>query len=235
MLKSTDLIGKVLSPALRLWLRSQVESVAELNLAIQGKDRQILTGYIPSVSLNSSRAVYQGLHLGEVELLGENIRINIGQILKGKPLQLLEPIQVTGQVRLAQTDLQASLSSSLLASAFRDLLEMVLQESGVESASQHLENSKINWHGIILQSEGFILKGMRSDSSGQVVPVAIQASLKLIDGQTLGIIPVQMEGFSEFAQDLQEFAVDLGKDVTIEEFSLVESQLFCCGRLTIYN
>jgi hypothetical protein len=235
MLKSTDLIGKVLSPALRLWLRSQVESVAELNLAIQGKDRQILTGYIPSVSLNSSRAVYQGLHLGEVELLGENIRINIGQILKGKPLQLLEPIQVTGQVRLAQTDLQASLSSSLLASAFRDLLEMVLQESGVESASQHLENSKINWHGVILQSESFTLKGMRSDSSGQVVPVAIQASLKLIDGQTLGIIPVQMEGFSEFAQDLQEFAVDLGKDVTIEEFSLVESQLFCCGRLTIYN
>jgi hypothetical protein len=44
-----------------------------------------------------------------------------------------------------------------------------------------------------------------------------------------------MEGFSEFAQDLQEFAVDLGKDVTIEEFSLVESQLLCCGRLTIYN
>ena len=110
MLKSTDLISKVLSPALRLWLRSQVESVAELNFSIQGKDRQILTGYIPSISLNSSRAVYQGLHLGEVELLGENIRINIGQVLKGKPLQLLEPIQVTGQVRLDQADLEASLS-----------------------------------------------------------------------------------------------------------------------------
>jgi hypothetical protein len=112
---------------------------------------------------------------------------------------------------------------------------MVLQESGVESASQHLENSEINWYGIALQSESFILKGMRSNSSEKAIPVAIKASLKLIDGQTLGIKPVQMEGFSEVIQDLREFAVDLGNDVTIEEFSLVESQLLCCGRLTIYN
>ena len=234
MLKSTGLISKVLSPALRLWLRSQVESVAELNFSIQGKDRQILTGYIPSVSLNSSRAVYQGLHLGEVEVIGENIRINIGQILKGKPLQLLEPIQVTGQVRLAQADLQASLSSSLLASAFKDLLELILQESSI-AASHNLEHWEFNWHGIILQPESFILQGIRSDRSGQTIPIAIQANLKLIDGQTLGIEPIQVEGFSDGSQEWREFSVDLGKDVTIKEFSLVESQLFCCGRLTIYN
>lgn len=235
MLKSTDLIGKVLSPALRLWLRSQVQSAAELSFSIQGKDRQILTGYIPSVSLNSSRAVYQGLHLGEVQLLGENIRINIGQILKGKPLQLLEPIQVTGQVYLAEADLQASLSSSLLASALRDLLEVILQENGVESANQHLENSQINWQEIVLQPTDFTLKGMRSDSSGQLIPVVIQAELELVDGQTLGINPVQIVGFSEFIRDCRKFSVDLGKDVTIEEFSLAKNQLFCCGRLTIYN
>ena len=234
MLKSTDLISKVLSPALRLWLRSQVESVAELNFSIQGKDRQILTGYIPSISLNSSRAVYQGLHLGEVELLGENIRINIGQVLKGKPLQLLEPIQVTGQVRLDQADLEASLSSSLLVSAFKDLLELVLEESSI-AASYNLEDWEINWHSIILQAESFILQGIRSNSNGQVIPITIQANLKLIDGQTLAIEPVQLEGFSEIVQEWREFSVDLGKDVTIEEFSLVESQLFCCGRLTIYN
>jgi hypothetical protein len=57
----------------------------------------------------------------------------------------------------------------------------------------------------------------------------------LIDGQTLAIEPVQVEGFSAVSQVCGEFSVDLGKDVTIEEFSLAESQLFCCGRLTIYN
>ena len=110
--QSTDLISKVLSPAVKLWLRSQVEQVEHLNFKINGQDRQILRGYIPVVSLDSSKAVYQGLHLGDIQLQGTNIRINIGQVLRGKPLRLLEPIWLKGEVYLTTDDLQASLSSA---------------------------------------------------------------------------------------------------------------------------
>ena len=84
-LSPSNLISKILSPALRLWLRSQVEQAEELEIQIQGQDRQILRGYVPEVSLQTRRAIYQGLRLGQVLLQGENIHINIGQVVKGKP------------------------------------------------------------------------------------------------------------------------------------------------------
>ncbi|NES86601.1 MAG: DUF2993 domain-containing protein, partial [Moorea sp. SIO2B7] len=36
--KPSQIISKVISPALRLWLRSQVEEVATLQLSIVGRD-----------------------------------------------------------------------------------------------------------------------------------------------------------------------------------------------------
>jgi hypothetical protein len=41
-------------------------------------------GYIPGVFLAVGKAIYQGLHLGKAQLRGENIRLNIGQVLQGK-------------------------------------------------------------------------------------------------------------------------------------------------------
>lgn len=233
--KPSKLIGKVLSPALRLWLRSQVESAEELQIAIDGQDRQILKGYIPSVSLSSRRAVYQGLHLGDVQLMGENIRINIGQVIKGKPLQLLEPIQVTGEVRLAERDLQASLPSSLLASAFTDLLVLLLESKGMAEAREHLASYHIDWQAVTLQAGQFALTGKLVNGEGAAAPLRIQASLGLLNAQTLRIAPIEMAGLPLGDGELSELAVDLGTDVAIEQFSLDGGQLFCCGKLTVYN
>ncbi|MGL5034289.1 MAG: LmeA family phospholipid-binding protein, partial [Microcystaceae cyanobacterium] len=129
-LTSSNLISKILSPALGLWLRSQVEQIEKLDINIEGKDGQILRGYVPQVSLKSYRAIYQGLQLGKVLVKGENIRINIGQVIKGKPFQLLEPIQVSGELQLAQTDLEASLNSEILTNAFTELLIALLELKG---------------------------------------------------------------------------------------------------------
>jgi hypothetical protein len=81
--KKSTIISTVLSPALRLWLRSQVEQLEALQFNIIGGDRQILTGHIPGVSIAASGVVYQGLHLSKIQLEGTDIRVNLGQVIKG--------------------------------------------------------------------------------------------------------------------------------------------------------
>ena len=235
MWKSGELISKVLSPALRLWLRSQVDSFHELDIVIEGKNRQILQGYIPRVSLSSNQAVYQGLHLGNIQVLAENIRINIGQILKGKPLELLEPIQITGQVSLDPSDLSASLDSLILPGALTDLLEMIFEENGIKPAKPQIDAYEINWEQITLQNNGFNLKGNIKQNPQASVPIRIQAKLNLLDEKTLQIIPLKIEGIARLEDQCHEFSVDLGDDVKIETFNLEESQLYCAGSLMVYS
>jgi hypothetical protein len=227
-----EIIGKVLSPAVRLWLRSQVDSVEELQFQILGRDRQILRGYIPGIFLSSTRAIYQGLHLREIKLQGENIRINIGQIIKGKPLQLLEPIKVTGELGLCEADLNASLSSSLLSGAFTDLLLMLLELSGHPQPNFILEKYRVNWQKVSLYPDKFVLNGTLADATNNTQPVSILAGLKLVNRQTLLLHPIEME-LPDFPSTLTEFEVDLGEDVDLRTLSLENGKLFCCGGLLV--
>lgn len=230
----SNLIGKILAPALRLWLRSQVETVESLELEIDGKDRQILRGYVPRVALSSDRAIYQGLQLGRVLLRGENIRINIGQVIKGKPLKLLEPIRVSGELQISQSHLQASLTSTLLASAFAELLVALLTEQGVENPQEQLQHYTFRWQAIALEHQSFQLKGEVQDPQGQSHDLLVQARLQLASPKTLHLEDITLLGLPAIAnQNLERLTVDLGEDVDLESLDLNNGELFCLGRVLI--
>lgn len=230
--QSTDLISKVLSPAIKLWLRSQVEQVEQLKFKITGQDNQILRGYIPSVSLESSQAIYQGLHLGDIQLQGNNIRVNIGQVVRGKPLKLLEPIWVKGEVFLTQEDLKASLSSDLLKSGLNDLWKLLKKTLNLSEESTQYQ---IEWQEIKLDNNQFDIIGQLITEEG-FIPLEIESELKLIDEKTLGLKPHKIKGISavngeEF--ELSELSIDLGSDVEINHFELTSEGIFAQGQLVI--
>jgi len=230
----SKLISKILSPALRLWLRSQVEQAEQLEIEIEGGDGQLLRGHVPQVLLSSKQAIYQGLQLGRVLLRGENIRVNIGQIIKGKPLQLLEPIQVSGEVQLAETDLQASLSSAILTNAFTDLLIALLELKGVENPTDFLASYKICWKTIALETNAFVLTGILLEQNTQAIPLKIRAELTLRNAQTLHLQEIEIIGLPALTDNhANNFQVDLGTDVEIESLQLNPGELSCLGRLLI--
>ncbi|BBA80048.1 hypothetical protein RGRSB_1645 [cyanobacterium endosymbiont of Rhopalodia gibberula] len=229
----SNIISKVLSPAVQLWLRSQVNHVDTLQMKIQGSDAQILGGYIPGIILNTKDVIYQGLHLGQADITGKNIRINIGQMIKGKPLKLLEPIQILGEVKLTENDLQASLTSSLLGNAFQELLVALLAHQGVSDPRQILDHYEITWQGVTLSKLNFSLQGLvaKNEASTRII---IDGKLELISSQSLRLIVLKMEGLSELIDDsLDKLELDLGPDVVIESLSLGDSQLFCRAQLLI--
>ncbi|MEO1800354.1 MAG: DUF2993 domain-containing protein, partial [Cyanobacteria bacterium J06629_2] len=159
----SKLIGKLLSGAVKLYLRSQVERVENLQVKIGGKSKQILQGYIPEVWLSCDRAIYQGLHLNQIQLNGTNIAVNLPEVIKKQPLKLIEPIFIDIALKLNTVDLQASLASDLLRSGLADLWRMILAAQD----STELDRETIAWQKIAIVNESLVLLGRYQDASGE--------------------------------------------------------------------
>ena len=112
-----SVVSSVLIPIIKLWLRSQVEHIDTIEIAIAGKSRQILSGDIPKATVIGAGAKYQGLAVTNIDLCAEAIHLNIPQILKGDQLRLLNAIRVTMDVKLSPEDLQSCLKSPIFLEA----------------------------------------------------------------------------------------------------------------------
>ena len=63
-----DPLLKVLAGALRLWIRSQCDSLGSLELELIGSSWSLLRGRLDGVSLKARDACFQGLPLQSVNL-----------------------------------------------------------------------------------------------------------------------------------------------------------------------
>lgn len=122
----SHIISRILSPAVRVWLRSQLTEINYLDFTIEGTDRQIWQGVIPSIHLTAKGSVYRGLHLSLAELKTGEIKFIFGKILKGKGWHLDHPIMVRGDIQVTMADLLVSVKSLLFQGAIADLLRKFL-------------------------------------------------------------------------------------------------------------
>ena len=226
------MISKLLSGAVKFYLRSQVEQVEDLKVEIVGKNKQILQGYIPQVFLSCDRAVYQGLHLRQVRLNGIDIAVNLPEVIKNQPLKLIEPILVEIQLKLDAVDLQASLNSDLLQSGLSDLWQMILAAQN----SQELTNLKVEWQKIAIASKQLNLAGIYHNSSGDKKKVALSTKIDLADANALCLSPLEINCESLLNGNIDnQLEIDLGTDVTIKELTIESEQIICTGRIRVNN
>ncbi|WP_293125220.1 DUF2993 domain-containing protein [Microcoleus sp. bin38.metabat.b11b12b14.051] len=220
--------SSVLSPAVQLLLRSQVQQVDELKVKIEGSDRQIFSGTIPKVTAAARGAVYKGLHLTEVAIEGCGIRINLGQALKGKPLRLLESVPVAGVLRLSQADLNASLKAPLLADALSEFLLPMLPLADSEK-SLKLQNSQIKIEQGKLTLSASILR-----AGGTQIPLVLRTGLRISSGRELMFQAPEIEIDRELkSSDFNDFQIDFGPEVEIEELILSLGEIVCRGSIRV--
>lgn len=242
--KQSRIVSRVLSPAIRLWLRSQVESVQDLQFQIEGSDRQILSGYIPHVAIAARRAVYQGFHLSQVRLTAEGIQVNLGQVLKGKPLRLLAIVPVSGEALLQQSDLTASLQAPQIASAVTDFLLNLLKTGVASDLAVDLTNPSENPTLTLQDPQILISKDQLTISiclvtaTGALIPLSIRTGLLLVGGSRLQLNKPQLLPHLQAKRglpltDLQGFEVELGSEVNIQELALEEGQMICRGQINV--
>lgn len=235
------LIHRVLEPALQLWLRSQVESVSSLEVHLEGGDRQILSGYLPTVQLKTQKAIYRGLHLSQIELNGSNLRINIGQILKGKSIRLLEPVPIDLSVSLHAEDAQASLHSALFQSAIIDALLMLVGEQIADALGQTVPSEHLVLHDpiLLLSDNALRFSAQLSTQLGdRSIPVALKTSLLLSNPHTLVLdrpewLPTPHAKRGLPLRDLQGYSFDLGPEVQIRTLAIAPEGILVQGQMTL--
>lgn len=214
--KDSNLLTTLLTPALKVWLSSQLETVQGLQIKLVSTDQQLLRGIISKVSLTSDFAIYQGLNFDQISLAAEEIKVNITQILKGEPLQLLKPISISVKMRMTETHLNESLPSSLLQSGLKDFLFLLLPNNSLPD---------LHWESITLDRNSFILKG-------KSVLIAGEVSLK--SPQHLLISPMRIEGL-ELNTKLVPIELDLGSQVHLEDLIITEDAIFIEGNLIVFT
>ncbi|MEA5503496.1 DUF2993 domain-containing protein [Halotia wernerae UHCC 0503] len=223
--KKIQLITNALTAAFKLWLRAQVSQVSQLEVEIKASDRQILSGCIPWVSIFASHAVYQGLYITRIQLIAENIQINVGSILKGKPLRLLEIVPVLGYLIVEEKDLNNSLKSELLSTALNDVLVKLLPEDCPKLTP--------TWHQIILDNNQITICATLGATS-ENTSLEVRFNLKLIGNQELQLTHIQiMKNQVALLEGEHNYHLYLGSDVDIQELSLIPGQLVCRGRINV--
>jgi len=228
--KGSRLISRLLPAAVRLFIQSQLDHVEDLVFQLEGKDRQILSGHVPLVSLAAAKAVYQGLHLSQVNAAATEIRINVGQMLRGKPLRLLQPFPVQGQVGLLATDLLASLQAPLLAQGLQDVLLQLVQ------ANPALFPADSPIWGLMVEGSEPLATPAIALGPGQLTltwpphpftreSISLSTGLKVRDGYLLCLHQPRMtvEGVGESPPvpiHLEDFVIDLGPTVDIQTLTI---------------
>ena len=212
-----------------------MSQVKDLQVTIVGKNKQILQGYIPQVFLSCDRAVYQGLHLSQIELKGNDIAINLPEVIKKKPLKLLEPIFVEIELKLDGSDLQASLDSDLLQSGLDDLWQMILSAQ-VDNSSSELNNLAIEWQDIVISNKVLNLTGIYKHVTRGEEKLCLSTALSLADNHTLCLSDLNITNESFLFNELQQkLKIDLGMDVAISKLVIQSEQIICVGKIRINN
>ena len=228
------MITKLLSTAVKFYLRSQVSQAESLQVKIVGKNRQILKGYIPEVFLYCQHGVYQGLHLQEVEVQGADIAFNLSEVLKKQPFRLLEPIVVNIKLSLAGNDLKASIDSALLQSGLKDLWQIIISAQDTTPLDSQIAEASIKWHNIAIANNRLHLSGTYQDSAGKSQQLDLFTGIALANHHTLCLSPLKINDESGIVDDsLKKLEIDLGQDVVIEKLNIESEQILCLGKITV--
>lgn len=225
--KQRKLISKMLAPALKLWLRSQLDAIENLELTLTGGNRQILSGSIPGVLISASHAIYQGIHLSEICLQGRGIRFNISETIKGQPLHLIDPVAIDAQLHLSQEDLNASLKAPLFRNAVQEFLLSWLQ-----SQTKSWDNVQIDLGKDRLTVTG-VCRRVKEPEHRSPRSALLQMEIEIRQGHQLYLVNPQLQIEGEPTIDLDTFSWDLGSEVMISELTLNPGLLMFQGQFLV--
>ncbi len=228
--------------AVRFWLQTQLDDIGELMFEIQATDRQVLSGHIPVISLSAQQAVYQGVQITDVNVQASDIKINIGQVLRGKPLRLKQAFPIEGQVAFDGDALATSSTAFILAEGLLDFWQTLLAQKNIaaEVATHYgadvaaLKDPYLSQYRSSIGTLGtdLVLHLMRN---GQT-ELGLRGCLAVDDGHILRLIGAQWclsSGEHIHSDVLSDFSWDLGEQTYLQSLAVQDDQLTCHCRITV--
>ena len=235
--RSSGVISKVLAPAIRLWLKSQTEHLEDLKLSIQAGNRQILSGKIPRIEASVVAAIYQGIHIRDLQLTAQEIQVNLGQVMRGKALKLLAEFPIDLKFSLSEEDLNRSLDTPMIQQAVTQFLMGILG-SGDANSEKRLSITNLKAK---LQNDMIILCGnlpSSGEASATTTEIAIRTGLQLTQPNKLALqnpvwLPHAKAKRGMAITELNGYEFDLGPGTSMAAVTIELGKLSCIGRLTV--
>ena len=158
---------QLLASGLQLWIRQQCEALESLELQLHGSSLGLLRGRLEGVSLVARRVVFSSLEFEMVELRSDAIQLQVGNLLRGRAVQLDHPFQISGYVAFSG----AGLSRSMCTPHWRPLgYQLVDGLLGL----MPLQNLSIERDRLVLQAQ---------DRRCETVPRAVNGALELCSSE----------------------------------------------------
>lgn len=224
--KSIRIITPILTRAVKLWLRSQVSSIGDLEIAINTSDRQLLAGMIPGISIIANQAIYQGIHVKEIKLTATNIKTNLSGVIRGQALKLLEPIFVIGDALISEEGLNASLMSGILSPALTEVLVKFLPEDYSNSKSFKYKSIELGMQRLIIRTT--------HDPDAAAIPLEFHLGLVLVGQNTLKLQQIQIFRAGQIiVNDESGDTMNLGSDVELNELTIQPGKVSCQGTIKV--
>ncbi|MEM7797257.1 MAG: DUF2993 domain-containing protein [Cyanobacteria bacterium P01_C01_bin.118] len=239
--KGSRLISRVLPVAVKFWLQTQLDELGELVFEIQATDRQVLSGYIPGIALSAQQAVYQGIQITDVTVQASDIQINIGQVLRGKPLRLKQAFPIEGQVAFDGESLGVSSMDSVLAAGLLEFWQTLLAKEPVvtEVTSYYgpvlaLQDPQLSGYQSRLEIAGaeLVLHLVRQDRS----EVVLKGAVEVTQGHMLKLINAQWylpSGEQVSSKALSDFCWNLGDQTDVRSLTIHNEQLTCDCKIMV--
>lgn len=240
--KGSRLISRVLPVAVKFWLQTQVDEIGTLVFDIQATDRQVLSGHIPGIKLSAQDAVYQGVRISDVAVQASDIQINIGQVLRGKPLRLNQAFPIEGQVAFDGESLGVSSMDSVLAEGLLDFWQTLLARGDVSAeVTAHygagivaLQDPQLAQYQPRLEviDAGLGLHLVRQGRS----EIILRGSVEVDQGHILRLTRAQWwlpSGEQVTSEALMGFCWDLGEQTDVRSLTIQHERLTCQCRIMV--
>jgi hypothetical protein len=226
-----QIVSALLQPVVGAWVRSKVDKVDNLQVQLGGGDRELLGGTIPQAQVSGDNLLYEGLKISRVELDGENIRLNVSDVLqKGQSLRLLEPTPIGVRMELTEADLNESLKAPLIQKQLA-AARVKLPIGNGEPVAFRVSNPQVK-----LQEGQLLLDANVATPNGQTVPVKLSSGLLPQNGRQLVLVDpnwLTATGESIPVAGLNNLALDLGDDIAVDELELKTGMATYRGQLTV--
>lgn len=205
-------VMQLLASGLQLWVRQQCEAIESLDIRLEGSAMALLRGRLAGVQVMARRATYQGLQIELVDLQCEPIQVQMGQVLRGRGLQLDHPFRIRGQVSFTAEGLTRSLAKPQWRGLGDAIGEALL---GITP----LTELRVQANRLLLAAQGVTERGL----------VELATEVRAVDGT------VAIRGVDAGANpnESAEYRLPMDPNITIEQASIEAGMLQILGKARV--
>ncbi len=143
----------ILAIGLEVWLRSQCQSLGELNIKLKGKTIKILKGIIDEVKVSANKINFKGLRIEGAEFTTSIIKLNFSINPNNQIVSFQEKFVLGGRLTVSSTGLSKTVSSKEW-NWIKNLMSETLVE-GRAITNIQIQNNKLKLDSLDKNNESF--------------------------------------------------------------------------------